>query len=105
MRPMEFHRATFGNMWLKITGILILTFLLLPCFLVVPISFSASHFLEFPPARWSTRWYVSFLSSPEWREATLMSVKLALATTMIATPLGTSAAYGLSILRHRALKS
>ncbi len=42
-----------------ITGA-ILAFLILPSVLVVPMSFSATAYLRFPPAGFSLRWYEAY---------------------------------------------
>ena len=39
---------------------LILLFLILPSLLVIPLSFSDSRYLAFPPPGWSTRWYEAY---------------------------------------------
>ncbi len=83
------------RLWLYAVGILVLTFLMAPSLIIVPMSFSDSAFLQFPPPAWSLRWYHAYLGSVEWREATMVSVKAAILTTLIATPLGTAAAYSL----------
>lgn len=40
---------------------LVLLFLMLPIFIVVPISFSSSLYLDFPPRGFSLQWYESTL--------------------------------------------
>lgn len=80
---------------------LILAFLVLPCLLVIPMSFSDTAFLEFPPRGLSLRWYRDYLASPDWMAATAMSLKLALSTTALATLIGVPAAYGLALLPKR----
>jgi putative spermidine/putrescine transport system permease protein len=92
------HRS---RLWLYALAILILAFLVVPTLIVVPMSFSASQYLEFPPREWSLRWYQSYLASPSWMQATLTSLKAGLLTTLVATPLGTLAAYGLFASRLR----
>jgi putative spermidine/putrescine transport system permease protein len=82
-------------LWLYALGALVLTFLMAPSLIIIPMSFSDSAFLEFPPPTWSLRWYHAYFDSVEWREATLVSVKAALLTTLVATPLGTAAGYAL----------
>lgn len=74
---------------------LVLAFLVLPVLIVVPMSFSDSQYLEFPPREWSLRWYRTYLGTPEWMAATRTSLLAALLTTLLATPLGVAAAYGL----------
>ena len=77
----------------------ILQFLIIPCLNVIPMSFSASQYLEFPPRAWSLRWYEAYLGSPVWMTATWITLKVAVLSTCIATVLGTLAAYGLSQVR------
>ena len=58
-------------------------------------SFSASQYLEFPPKQFSLRWYESYFQSRSWMQATITSFQAATLTVIVATPLGTVAAYGL----------
>lgn len=81
--------------WLALTGVIIGALLVLPTLIVVPLSFSGSNLLRFPPETWSLRWYEAFFGSYEWRDATVVSLKVALLTTLLATPIGVVAAYGL----------
>jgi putative spermidine/putrescine transport system permease protein len=93
----EDHVSYRGRIWLFILGGLVIAFLVLPVMIVIPLSFSDSTLLEFPPRVWSLRWYRVLLDSLEWRDAAWMSVKVAVLTTLLATPLGTAAAYGLHV--------
>jgi putative spermidine/putrescine transport system permease protein len=79
----------------------VLVFLALPTLIVVPMSFSGSQYLEFPPRDWSLRWYRSYFASATWMQATATSFKAGALTTLVATPLGTLAAYGLHVSRYR----
>ena len=92
------HRS---RLWLYAVAVLVMAFLVLPTLIVVPMSFSGSQYLEFPPRGWSLRWYRSYLASPEWMQATATSLKAATLTMLVATPLGTMAAYGLFTSRLR----
>lgn len=83
--------------WLYLLGVLLLLFLNLPIFVIVPISFSDAQFLQFPPPGWSLRWYQAFFSSQEWLAATWISLQAAFLTVIVAVPLGTLAAYGLHL--------
>lgn len=100
------HRAAtatqithFRRLWLYLLVALVMAFLVVPCLLVVPMSFSGGQYLEFPPRSWSLQWYEAFLGSPEWRRAAWVSIRVALFSTVLATTLGTLAAYGLHRLR------
>lgn len=92
------------RLWLYALAGIVMVFLVLPTVIVVPMSFSASQYLEFPPREWSLRWYANYLNSSSWMQATATSFKAALLTTLVATPLGTMAAYGLFTSRFRAMR-
>src|SRR5215467_1924197 len=98
---MEHHVSHRRRAWLYLLSALILGFLLLPTLIVIPMSFSASDVLLFHPRGFSLRWYQAYMSSPEWRDATLVSLKVSLITMLLATPIGTAAAYGLHFGRFR----
>ena len=89
------------RLWLYAIAVLVLVFLALPTLIVVPMSFSGSQYLEFPPREWSLRWYRSYFASTAWMQATATSFKAGALTTLVATPLGTLAAYGLHVSRYR----
>ena len=96
------HRA---RLWLYATAALALAFLVIPTLIVIPMSFSASQYLEFPPREWSLRWYRNYLDSASWMQATATSFKAGFLTVVVATPLGTLAAYGLFVSRLRFAKA
>jgi putative spermidine/putrescine transport system permease protein len=82
-------------------GALVLFFLMLPTLIVIPMSFSDSQYLEFPPQSWSLRWYREYFGSDAWMDATWTSLAAAVLTTVIATPAGTLAAYGMHCSSER----
>lgn len=92
------HRA---RLWLYVLAFLVMAFLVLPTIIVIPMSFSASQYLEFPPRQWSLRWYANYVNSASWMQATWTSLKAGFLTALVATPLGTMAAYGLFVARLR----
>ena len=71
-------------------------FLLGTIIIIIPISFSSSSFLSYPLPGFSTRWYEAVLEPFPWMFAVENSIIVAVATTIIATILGTLAAYGLT---------
>jgi putative spermidine/putrescine transport system permease protein len=83
------------RLWLYGFAIVVMVFLLAPTVIVMPMSFSQSQYLEFPPRQWSLRWYEHYFSSNAWMLATATSLKAGTLTMLVATPLGTMAAYGL----------
>ncbi|MBA2548123.1 MAG: ABC transporter permease [Burkholderiaceae bacterium] len=74
---------------------LVFLFLVLPIVAVVPLSFNSGAFLTYPLEGFSLRWYEDFFTSSRWLPALRNSIVVGLATTAIATPLGTLAALGL----------
>ena len=82
----------------------ILVFLVVPSFFVIPVSFTNSTFLDFPPRGFSWRWYGEFFRSPIWVSATVRSLYVAVAVALLATALGVCAAFGLSRRRFAGQK-
>lgn len=74
----------------------VFVFLMLPIFIVVPISFSSSLYLDFPPRGFSLQWYRRFFDSYEWMAAAWTSTRVGLLATLLASGLGTSAALALA---------
>ncbi|MCO5071449.1 MAG: ABC transporter permease [Rhizobiaceae bacterium] len=68
-------------------------FLIAPSLIVVPMSFSSSEYLEFPPRAFSLRWYESFFASLAWLQAARASLVAASLTAVLSVPVGTLAAY------------
>lgn len=87
-------RSLFRSL-LAIYCAVVFFFLLAPLFVVFPISVSSARYLTFPPPGFSLQWYESYLNDPAWIQATIMSIKVALGTTVLATVLGTLVAFSL----------
>ncbi len=78
---------------------LVLLFLIAPILAIMPLSFNSETFFSYPMPGFSTKWYFGengFFTNARWTDALKLSVILALATTLLATCLGTLAALGLS---------
>lgn len=84
---------------------LVLVWLMIPVIIIVPMSFSGSRFLAFPPPTWSLRWYEAYLANPLWMQATRVSLSVAAASAILATVLGTAAAYALDKSNSRAMRA
>ncbi|SDH63486.1 ABC transporter permease [Bosea robiniae] len=101
-RPASDTQISHGaRLWLYAVGALVLAFLAIPTLIVIPMSFSQSQYLEFPPREWSLRWYEAYFASSSWMAATATSFKAGFCTALLATPMGTLAAYGLHTARLR----
>jgi putative spermidine/putrescine transport system permease protein len=76
-------------------GGLTVVFLVLPTLIVVPMGFSSSQILAFPPPGWSLQWYQKAFTDHEWTSGFVNSVQVAVVTGVVATILGTLAALGM----------
>jgi len=92
-----------SRLWLYVISSIILFLLIVPSLIVIPMSFSDSQYLEFPPKNFSLRWYENYFFSwkvengfNDWMAATRTSLLVAVLTIFLATPIGTLAAYGLT---------
>jgi putative spermidine/putrescine transport system permease protein len=75
---------------------LLIFFLMVPTLLVLPMGFTTSRFLEFPPPGFGLHWMSVYLGSPVWVGATLRSFGVAAATSVLATLLAGTAAIAVS---------
>ena len=92
-----------NRLWLYVISSIILFLLIVPSLIVIPMSFSDSQYLEFPPKNLSLRWYENYFFSwkvengfNDWMAATRTSLLVAVLTIFVATPIGTLAAYRLT---------
>ena len=105
-KPASDTQVTHGDrLWLYVVAAIIMLLLVIPTFIVIPMSFSDSQYLEFPPSNWSSRWYTEYLESSKWMRATVTSLQVGVLTMLLATPLGTMAAYALFVSGHRAARA
>ncbi|MGI4856893.1 MAG: ABC transporter permease [Janthinobacterium lividum] len=97
--PISFGRLTLG------TGVvLILVFLMVPILIVVPMSFSDTRFMTFPPPGYSLRWYRAFFDNPAWIAAARTTLIASVCASLLATPLGVAAAYAIQNGTHRSMR-
>ncbi len=78
-------------------------FLMAPIMIMIPLSFNVQPYFSFTPEMlrlspegYSLRWYQDFLSSDSWMRSIRNSFIIGIASTALATTLGTLAALGLS---------
>lgn len=89
------RKLSFSGMALSLYFWLAVLFLLMPLFVVLPISLTSGDLLQFPPTEWGLRWYREFLDSPAWTDATLLSLKIGIIASLLATFTGTLAVIAL----------
>ena len=87
----------------RLFAYLVLAFLIAPLIVIVPLSFNAEPYFTFTskmlslnPEGFSLRWYRDIVENPQWGEAIVNSLIIAIASTALATVLGTLAAVGLA---------
>lgn len=82
-------------------AILVLAFLVVPIVVIFPLSFSSGEILTLPTPGWSLQWYEDFFLNERWTQATINSVIVGTATMVLATILGTLAAFGINMAKFR----
>ncbi len=85
------RRVNRALVW--IAGVLVLVFLSVPAFFVIPVSFTEESFLNWPPVGFSTQWYERIIGSELWGEAALRSFVVATSSALLAMLLGVPAAF------------
>ncbi|WP_427184547.1 ABC transporter permease [Bordetella bronchialis] len=76
-------------------------FLLLPSLVVIPISFSGSQELSFPPKEFSLALFRQFLGDPAWWGSALQSLLVACCVTVLSLLIALPASYALARGRFR----
>jgi putative spermidine/putrescine transport system permease protein len=101
--PTPTSQEKFEKVFSRGYAYLVLAFLLAPLFIIVPLSFNAEPYFTFTPKMlslnpdgYSLRWYQDIINNPQWGEAIVNSLIIAIASTALATILGTLAAVGLA---------
>jgi putative spermidine/putrescine transport system permease protein len=74
----------------------LLAVLLLPIIAFVPMAFTNSNFLSFPPPGFSLHWFGEYFGSPVWVTATIRSFGIGLASACLTLLIGAPAAYGVA---------
>jgi putative spermidine/putrescine transport system permease protein len=80
---------------LRIIAVLVGFTLIAPTLIVIPMSFTDRKSFAFPPEDWSLRFYRNFFTDPAWRNALVTSARLAVVVALLATVLGSAAAFAL----------
>jgi putative spermidine/putrescine transport system permease protein len=106
VRRLPLVRASPGRALLMLVGALTVFYLVFPMIITVPISFNPIQRVQFPPTGISLRWYQEFFAVGEgmgtrWLPAAVLSLQVAIGTSILATVLGTLAAVPLARTRFR----
>ena len=87
------------NALLRIVGIVVVVFIAAPLAIVVPMSFSTSSSLQFPPPGYWLGYYQQYFTDMTWLRPTWNSLLIAAATTVVTMALVVPATFAL--VRHR----
>lgn len=77
------------------SAVLVLIVLVLPIVVIVPMSFTSTSFLIFPPEGFSLRWYAEYFGRRDWTGPTILSFQVAAGVAVLSTIIATPAAFGL----------
>ncbi len=94
-------RGLGGGVFLSIYAWTLIALLLVPIIAFVPMAFTASTFLSFPPPSLSTRWFEQFVDSPLWLGAMIRSFGIGFVTAAITVFIASIAALGVVRTRSR----
>lgn len=82
-------------------AILVAAFLLMPLLAVVPVSFTPQRFLSMPGSELSLRHYRALFENPAWGDGLLLSLRIGVVSSIVATALAVM--FGLGIWMFRPL--
>ena len=89
----------------SVVVVIVCLFLVFPIVAIVPVSFTETNFIRFPPQGFSLQWYGEVFSAPRWRGAAVTSFVVALLSATLATIAGTLAALGMRYAGARMAKA
>lgn len=82
-------KMDYGKLFIGVFAAAVFGFLVVPTILSVPMSFSETNYLVFPPKGLTLRWHHKFFTDDKWVTPTLFSLKLASITTAVSLIIGT----------------
>lgn len=91
----------FAIPWLAMVTTLLMVFLFAPLAVAALYAFSAVPSLTWPFQGWSLLWFERLFADPQFRKAFITSVEVALITAILATVIGTAAAFVFTRLYNR----
>jgi putative spermidine/putrescine transport system permease protein len=80
-------------------AVMVAVFLLLPLLAVVPVSFTPARFLSMPGDELSLRHYRALIENPAWGDGLLLSLRIGLVSSAVATTLAVMFGLGIWMLR------
>jgi putative spermidine/putrescine transport system permease protein len=94
-----------GARWaLRAYCAVVFLFLMAPLVIVFPISLSSAEYLQFPPPGLSLKWFERYFTSIAWIDATIQSLKIGAAVSLVSLLIGVPLAFALVRGRLAALR-
>ena len=87
--------VSIGRLGLVAVGCLTVVFLIVPTLIIIPMSANPTRILQFPPSGFSLTWYARVFTDREWSQSLVHSIEVATLVALLASILGTAAAYAL----------
>jgi putative spermidine/putrescine transport system permease protein len=94
-------RLSLGSILLRVAAGFVFLYLVFPILVVVPLSFSSSTYLSFPPPGFGFRWYENFFGRADWLGSTWLSLWVGCAVMALSTLLGVPAAIAFARAQFR----
>jgi mannopine transport system permease protein len=85
----------YGKILLGLFAGIVFVFLVVPTLMTVPMSFTDTRYLVFPPKGFTLHWYGQFLASEDWKRPVLLSLGLACLSSIVSLILGFMASLAL----------
>jgi mannopine transport system permease protein len=86
---------SFRSFALNSYVIAVLAYVMIPILVILPMAFSDTSYLTFPPKGFSFRWFIAFFADSRWMDAAALSVSIALLVALVTSVLGTMATYAM----------
>lgn len=83
------------NLLLNAYVYLVLCFLVVPILIILPMAFSETDYITFPPRGFTWQWFGAFFQSAQWMSATAFSAKIAFFTAISSAIIGLCASYAI----------
>lgn len=92
-------RSSSSTLLLTLAILPILAYLIAPTLVVIPMAFTASDLIQFPPVGFSTHAFTDYFGDAGWIADTIVSIKVAAVATVVAGIVGTCTALALHAMR------
>lgn len=89
------RRPDPGRLMLNAYVYAVLAFVLAPIAVILPMAFSETPYLTFPPEGFTLDWFGAYFGNRRWMAATWLSLKIATLTAILTAVIGTMATYAM----------